>query len=79
LDFSIVSQVDVTACTILRNLARSLAIRGIRLALAELYDEVAESLIAAGANDELPRIASHRSVEDCLAPPTEPPGSAGMP
>jgi SulP family sulfate permease len=80
LDFSIVPAIDVTAAAILRTLARALKARGIALELAELRDDVAESLQGVGAEQELGPIVAHRRIEDCLArgaeQPATPPASA---
>jgi SulP family sulfate permease len=67
LDFSIVPAIDVTAAGILRTLARTLKARGIALELAELRDDVAESLKGFGAEPDLGPIVGHRTIEDCLA------------
>jgi sulfate permease, SulP family len=80
LDFSIVPAIDVTAAAILRTLARTLKARGIALELAELRDDVAESLQGVGAEQDLGPIVAHRRIEDCLArraeQPATPPASA---
>jgi high affinity sulfate transporter 1 len=64
-DFSQVSSVDITAAASLRSLWRTLAARGISLRLAEVRDDVAESLIAEGVEAEIGLIVSHLSVEQC--------------
>jgi sulfate permease, SulP family len=67
LDFSNVPAVDITAGTILRGLARTLKDRGIRVEIAELRDEVVETLKIIGAECDLSPIAAHRTIDDCLA------------
>jgi anti-anti-sigma regulatory factor len=66
IDCSIVPYIDTTAGTALRVLARKLKGQGIAIALAELRDDVRESLKAIGAEQDLDPIAAHRSIEDCL-------------
>jgi len=66
IDCSIVPAIDTTAGMTLRTLARSLAARGIKLALAELRDDVLEDLKAVGAEQDLESIAAHRTIDDCL-------------
>jgi hypothetical protein len=58
--------VDLTAGAILCGLARSLKSRGMAIELAELHDDVAESLRAIGAAGELGPIVPHRTIDDCL-------------
>jgi sulfate permease, SulP family len=67
LDFSIVPEVDITAGMILRGLVRTLKDRGIRVELAELRDEVVESLKIIGAEQDLGSIVAHRTIDDYLA------------
>jgi high affinity sulfate transporter 1 len=67
LDFSIVPAVDVTAGGILGALARSLRARGVALELAELHDDVRDSLTAINVEQDLGPIAAHRSIQDCLS------------
>jgi MFS superfamily sulfate permease-like transporter len=67
LDFSIVPAVDITAGGILRALARSLKARGIAVELAELHDDVLDSLKAVDAEQDLGPLVAHRSIQDCLA------------
>jgi sulfate permease, SulP family len=66
IDCSIVPYIDTTAGTTLRVLARSLKEQGIMLALAELRDDVRESLKSIGAEQDLGPIAAHRSIDNCL-------------
>ena len=66
IDCSIVPYIDTTAGTALRALARKLKGEGIAIALAELRDDVLESLKAVDAEQDLGPIAAHRSIEDCL-------------
>jgi MFS superfamily sulfate permease-like transporter len=66
-DFSQVPAVDITAAASLRSLKRTLAARGISLRLAEVRDDVAESLIADGVEAEIGPIVAHLSVEQCTA------------
>ena len=67
IDFSMVPAVDITAAASLGSLARTLAARGISLRLAELRDDVAESLIADGVDAPIGLIVPHLSVEQCAA------------
>jgi MFS superfamily sulfate permease-like transporter len=67
LDFSTVLSIDITAVTILRALARSLRERDIAVEIAELRDEVAETLKVVGAEHDLDRIVVHLTIEECLA------------
>jgi SulP family sulfate permease len=64
-DFSQVPAVDITAAASLRSLGRTLTARGISLRLAEVRDDVAESLIADGVEAEAGPIVAHLSVEQC--------------
>lgn len=66
-DFSQVPSVDITAAASLRSLWRTLAARGISLRLAEVRDDVAESLIAEGVEAEIGLVVSHLTVEQCTA------------
>ena len=50
----------------LRALAGGVAARGARLELAELRDDVVDSLRVAGAEADLGSISPHRTIEDCL-------------
>ena len=68
IDCSIVPAIDLTAGATLRALARSLAARHIKLALAELRDDVIENLKAIGAETDLGPIVARRTIEDCLEP-----------
>jgi high affinity sulfate transporter 1 len=65
LNFSMTSYVDVTGASALRNLARALHERGIKLALAELRDDVRENLKAVDAEQDLD-LTSHRRTEQCV-------------
>lgn len=67
LDFSSVPAIDITAGTILRGLVRTLKDRGIRIELAELHDEVVETLKIIDAEHDLGPVVAHRTIEDCLA------------
>ena len=67
LDFSSVPAIDITAGTILRGLVRTLKDRGIRIELAELNDEVVETLKIIDAEHDLGPVVAHRTIEDCLA------------
>jgi sulfate permease, SulP family len=67
LDFSNVPAIDITAGTILRGLVRTLKDRGIRIELAELRDEVLETLKIIDAEHDLGPVVAHRTIEDCLA------------
>jgi SulP family sulfate permease len=67
LDFSGVPAIDITAGTLLRALVRSLKDRGIRIELAELRDEVVETLKIIDAEYDLGPVVAHRTIEDCLA------------
>ena len=66
IDCSIVPAIDPTAGATLRALARSLSARHIKLALAELRDDVVENLKAIDAEKDLAPIAAHRPIEVCL-------------
>jgi len=67
LDFSSVPAIDITAATILRGLVRTLKARGIRIELAELRDEVVETLKIIDAEHDLGPLMAHWTIEDCLA------------
>jgi sulfate permease, SulP family len=67
LDFSNMPSVDITAGTILRGLVRTLKDLGLRVEIAELRDEVVETLKIKGAERDLSPIAAHRTIDDCLA------------
>ena len=67
LDFSSVPAIDITAATILRGLVTTLKDRGIRIELAELRDEVVETLKIIDAEHDLGLLMAHRTIEDCLA------------
>ena len=66
IDCSMVPTIDVTALASLRALAAALASQGIGLRLAELRDDVADSLRQRGAERDLGPIAAHRTVDACL-------------
>ncbi|TMJ91461.1 MAG: hypothetical protein E6G76_03135 [Alphaproteobacteria bacterium] len=51
----------------LRGLVRTLKARGINVEIAELRDEVVESLKLIGADQDLGSIVAHRTIDDCLA------------
>jgi SulP family sulfate permease len=67
LDFSSVPAIDLTAGMILRGLVRTLKDRGIRVEIAELRDEVVETLKIIDAEHDLGPVVAHRTIEDCLA------------
>lgn len=67
IDCSMVPNIDLNAVGSLRVLAETLKTRGIALHLAELRDDVAESLRARGAETALGPIVSHLAVEDAVA------------
>jgi high affinity sulfate transporter 1 len=67
IDCSMVPSIDLTASASLAGLARALAARRARLSLAELRDDVVDSLRAHGIEAALGPIAPHRSIDDCLA------------
>jgi SulP family sulfate permease len=66
IDCSMVPAIDLNAAGSLRALARTLSARGIGLHLAELRDDVAESLRVSGTGADLKSIVSHQTVEDSL-------------
>ena len=67
LDCSIVPSIDTTAGTAMRVLARSLKSRQITIALAELRDDVTESLKSMGAEQDIGTLTAHRTIDECLA------------
>jgi MFS superfamily sulfate permease-like transporter len=67
LDCSMTPAIDLNASASLRALARAVAARGARLALAELRDDVVDSLRVAGVEADLDPILPHRTIEECLA------------
>ena len=73
IDCSMVPTIDLNAAGSLRALARTLGARDIGLHLAELRDDVAESLRASGAEADLGSIVSHQTIEDGLARAVRPP------
>jgi hypothetical protein len=48
-------------------MVRTLKDRGIRVEIAELRDEVVETLKIIGAERDLSPIAAHRTIDDCIA------------
>jgi anti-anti-sigma regulatory factor len=66
IDCSIVPYIDTTAGTALRVLARKLKGQGIAVALAELRDDVLESLKRIGAEQDLGPIAVRQTIAECL-------------
>ena len=74
IDCSMVPAIDLNAAGSLRALARTLSARGIGLHLAELRDDVAESLRVSGAEADLESIVSHQTVEDSLTRAVRRPG-----
>lgn len=66
IDCSMVPLVDVTALASLRSLSRTLKQRGISLRLAELRDDVCDSLCRRGAEADLGPLAAHRTIDDCV-------------
>jgi hypothetical protein len=72
--FSGVAAIDLNAASSLRALAPTLSARGIGLHVAELRDDLAESIRASGAEADLGSIMSHRTVEDGLARAVQRPG-----
>ena len=66
IDCSIVPYIDTTAGTALRVLARKLKGQGIAIVLAELRDDVLESLRRIGAEQDLGPIAARQTIEECL-------------
>jgi sulfate permease, SulP family len=67
LDFSSVPAIDITAAMVLRGLVRTLNARGITVAIAELRDEVVETLKIIDAEHDLGPVVAHQTIEDCLA------------
>jgi sulfate permease, SulP family len=63
LDCSMVPTIDYNATNSLTALARMLAVRGVSLRLAELRNEVVDSLRTAGAERDLGPIEAHLTVE----------------
>jgi MFS superfamily sulfate permease-like transporter len=63
---SMVPEIDVTALGSLRAFAHTLKRKGIALRLAELRDDVADSLRHRGAEDDLGAISAHETVEQCV-------------
>ena len=66
LDCSIVPSIDTTAGTAMRVLARSLKSRQITTALAELRDDVTESLKSMGAEQDIGKLTAHRTIDECF-------------
>jgi MFS superfamily sulfate permease-like transporter len=75
IDCSIVPSIDTTAGTAIRVLARSLKSHQITLALAELRDDVVESLKDMGVEQDTGKLAAHRTIDECL---TQSPGEGGL-
>jgi high affinity sulfate transporter 1 len=75
IDCSIVPSIDTTAGTAIRVLARSLKSRQITVALAELRDDVVESLKDMGVEQDTGKLAAHRTIDECLA---QSPGEGGL-
>ena len=67
LDCSIVPSIDTTASTAMRVLARSLKSRQITIALAELRDDVTESLKSMGTEQDIGTLTAHWTIDECLA------------
>ena len=67
IDCSTVPVIDVTALASLRALAGALKRRGIAVRLAELHDDVADSLRRRGADADLGPIVAHRTVDQWVA------------
>ncbi len=65
-DCSMVPAIDVTALGSLRAFAQALKRRGIALQLAELRDDVADSLRRLGAEADLGTIAAHQTIDQCV-------------
>jgi SulP family sulfate permease len=63
IDCSMVALIDVTALASLRALSGALKQQGIALRLAELRDDVADSLRRRGAEADVGPIVAHRSIE----------------
>jgi SulP family sulfate permease len=66
LDFSSVPAIDITAAMILRGLVLTLRSRGITVDIAEVRDEVVETLKLIDAEHDLGPVVAHRKIEDCL-------------
>jgi sulfate permease, SulP family len=67
IDCSLVPSIDTTAGTAMRVLVRSLKSRRITVALAELRDDVVESLKAMGVEQDIGELTAHRTIDECLA------------
>jgi MFS superfamily sulfate permease-like transporter len=63
IDCSAIPTIDMTALTSLRVFARAMKARGIAVRLAELRDDVADSLRRRGAEVDLGPIVAHRTVD----------------
>jgi MFS superfamily sulfate permease-like transporter len=68
IDCSTVPAIDVTALASLRAFAGAMKRRGIAVRLAELRDDVADSLRSRGAEADLGPIVAHRTVDQWVAP-----------
>ena len=65
-DCSMVPAIDITALSSLRAFALALKRQGIALRLAELRDDVAESLRHLKAETDLGTIAAHETIDQCI-------------
>ena len=65
-DCSMVPAIDVTALGSLRAFAQALKRGGIALRLAELRDDVADSLRRQGGEADLGTIAAHETIDRCI-------------
>jgi MFS superfamily sulfate permease-like transporter len=66
-DCSVVPTIDVTALASLRAFAATMKRQGIAVRLAELRDDVADSLRRRGAEADLGPIVAHRTVDQWVA------------
>jgi len=66
-DCSVVLTIDVTALASLRAFAAAMKRQGIAVRLAELRDDVADSLRRRGAEADLGPIVAHRTVDQWVA------------
>jgi MFS superfamily sulfate permease-like transporter len=67
IDCSVVPTIDVTALATLRTFAAAMKRQGIAVRLAELRDDVADSLRRRGADADLGPIVAHRTVDQWVA------------
>jgi MFS superfamily sulfate permease-like transporter len=65
-DCSMVPTIDVTALGSLRAFAQALKRQGIALSLAELRDDLAESLLRLKGETDLGTIAAHKTIDQCI-------------